>query len=367
MYKTDCRYFLGVKPCRFGRLCPACRDYQPIGKRILIIKLASIGDVLRTTPLLRALRSKHPRAHILWLTEKESLPALRGNNFIDEVLTMGFSSFARLQVESFDMVLSLDKAPEAASIAALIKARVKKGYGLNSSGKIFPFNKDADYGFLLGLSDELKFRRNRKTYQQIIFETCGFEFNNEEYMLCLGERQREFKEKFIKASRLTAGKYIIGLNTGCGSAFPHKKWGEDKFAGLAGELSKIKGIRLLLLGGREEKKANSSILRKVKRGIIDSGNNNTLEDFMAIIDCCDLVVSADTMAMHAAIALKKKVVAVFGPTCPQEVYLYGRGIKLVSSAQCAPCYKQYCRKNGSCMEDISVENALAAVKKAIAL
>ena len=61
-WRLDCRYFLGDRPCKFKRSCPGCKEYSPMGQRILIVKLAASGDVLRTTPLLSGLKRAHPRA-----------------------------------------------------------------------------------------------------------------------------------------------------------------------------------------------------------------------------------------------------------------------------------------------------------------
>ncbi len=72
MMHHDCRYFLGHKPCRFRCVCDGCVHYSPFGKRILIIKLAALGDVLRT------LRAIDPDCHITWLTEPGVVPMLQG-------------------------------------------------------------------------------------------------------------------------------------------------------------------------------------------------------------------------------------------------------------------------------------------------
>ncbi len=56
LLKLDCRYYKGEKPCKFNRLCKGCSHYEPMGKRILIIKLGATGDVLRTTPILKPLK-----------------------------------------------------------------------------------------------------------------------------------------------------------------------------------------------------------------------------------------------------------------------------------------------------------------------
>jgi heptosyltransferase-2 len=85
-FKSDCRYFKGDKPCIHNRLCSGCTHYSRIKKKILIIKFDSIGDVLRTTPLLPALKERYPGSYILWLTSLQSYQILKGNDLVDEIL-----------------------------------------------------------------------------------------------------------------------------------------------------------------------------------------------------------------------------------------------------------------------------------------
>src|SRR3989338_689816 len=97
--------------------------------RILIIKLAALGDVLRTTPIVPALRKVHPDAHITWVTQSESLPLLKGNQNVNRVLPLDFSSWIVLSAEEFDLILSIDKDAPAASLAVALKGKVKRGFG----------------------------------------------------------------------------------------------------------------------------------------------------------------------------------------------------------------------------------------------
>ena len=105
----DCPHFLGHKPCVFRRPCAGCPHYAPVGKRILIIKLAAAGDVLRTTPLLRGLRRAFPDSHITWLTESEVVPLLEGVAEIDRLQPYNFESVLQLSHETFDQLYCFDK------------------------------------------------------------------------------------------------------------------------------------------------------------------------------------------------------------------------------------------------------------------
>ena len=143
----DCRFFASEKPCQFKLDCHidnSCPKYQSMGKRILIIKLAAIGDVLRTTPILPVLKKKYPQSYITWITDKSSLQVLEENPYIDRLLTANYENALRLQVEEFDVLICLDKDTVASSLASIVKADQKLGFALSGKGLLYPLNKEAN-------------------------------------------------------------------------------------------------------------------------------------------------------------------------------------------------------------------------------
>jgi heptosyltransferase-2 len=88
-----------------------------------------------------------------------------------------------------------------------------------------------------------------------------------------------------------------------------------------------------------------------------------LGQFAALVNLCDLVVTGDTTALHLAVGLRKKVVALFGPTCAQEIELYGRGEKIISSLSCSPCYRRFCDRDPNCMRAVPAEEVLKTVNR----
>lgn len=360
--KFDCRYFDGARPCRFKARCVSCRHYSPMNKRILIIKLASAGDVLRTTSLLAALRKKYPACHISWLVKSPAQELLGTNPLIDRLLVYGLDIFLLLKVESFDLVISLDKAIEAVSLATLIKADKKYGFGLNEEGKIYPFNKESGYSFMLGLDNDLKFYKNQKTYQEMIFEISGLNYKNEEYELMLGSRELDFADNLFRKNNLNGNGVVIGINTGAGTIFANKHLSFKKTVELIRLLKKQIKAKILLLGGPLEKELNRLITARAGSGVINGGCENTLKEFSALVNKCSVVITADTLALHIAIALKRPVVAYFGPTCHQEIDFYNRGIKIVTDSACAPCYRNQCDKLSTCMDNVNLGQIVKAVK-----
>ena len=85
---TNCRHYRTDRPCtphkQHGVTCAGCRFHDAIEERILIIKLDAIGDVLRTTSILKPLKQKYPRAEVTWLTRRASLDLLLNNPFVEK-------------------------------------------------------------------------------------------------------------------------------------------------------------------------------------------------------------------------------------------------------------------------------------------
>lgn len=340
--KSDCRFFRGDLPCgphkEHGVHCVSpggktCRYYDRTDKKILIIKLGAIGDVIRTTPLVRKLKSSYPRAEIWWLTlTPEVVP-----KSVDVVLWFNPQGLAILGSLSFDILFNLDKDREACALANAIESKIKKGFKLRN-GKCVPADADAEHKYLTGVFDDLS-KANKKSYQEEIFEICGLSFGGEEYMMPpIGE----FGWKLPKGGK------IVGLNTGCGGRWSSRLWPEKNWISLARKLKKA-GYRPLFLGGEQEDAKNKRLARG--SGALYLGHF-PLEKFMSELDQCDLVVTAVTMAMHIAIGLGKKIVLFNNIFNPHEFDLYGRGVILEPDFDCDCFYSPTCPND--CMQYLEV-------------
>lgn len=348
--KTDCRHFRGDVPCKphkeHGVHCvdergESCKFYEPVRKRILIIKLGAIGDVIRTTPLLHKLKEVEPHAAVWWIAlTPEVVP-----RSVDVILPFTAQSAATLQATPFDAIYNLDKDREACALCALLSAPIKKGFTLKD-GKCVPINADAHHKYLTGVFDDLS-KENTKSYQQEIFEICGFEFRGEEYIMPATEGY---------TWKLPARKKIVGLNTGCGGRWTSRLWADKNWVALAKRLKKA-GYVPLLLGGEQEHRKNLKLAQR--SGALYLGHF-PLPQFISEVGRCDLVVTAVTMAMHLAIGLKKKIVLFNNIFNKHEFELYGRGVILEPDFECTCFYSPTCPNN--CMQYLSVDRVFEAAR-----
>lgn len=324
-----------------------------------------MGDVLRTTPLLTKLKKKYPASVITWLVDEICRPVLEKNPLIDELLTYSEVNLSKLRSEHFDLSVNLDKEIEALDAVMTIPSDKRMGFGLNADGKLGALDPLSDYAYQLGIDDELKFKKNKKTYQEISFEQLGFRFQKEEYIFSIDPKIVEWAKRHLKSLGVDTEKNdrpIVGLNTGSGVRFAGKRLPISTYLALIEKFYTQMNAVIFILGGKDEIGRNREITSLSKYPVIDTGSHSIYE-FAAIVQECDLVLSGDTTAMHIAIATKVPVVAHFASTCASEIELYGRGAKVISGISCAPCYKKTCPIDEQCMKDMSAEELFEAAKE----
>jgi ADP-heptose:LPS heptosyltransferase len=368
----DCKHFTGYKPCFPDTQCykvgdpvrGKCVDNIPIGKRILIINLDAMGAVLQTTAMLPALKRKFPHSHISWITLKNSYHLLDNNPYLDAVYVWEPESWLVLQKMEFDLVLSADKTKHACAFSATLNAKEVLGFGINKNGVIVPLNKEAEYNYLLGLDDHLKFHVNQKYGTQILQETMKLKWQRDEYVLNLTDEEKNFCEEYRSETGLTDGSLVVGFNTGCSNLYPNKKMTIEQHETLINRLSEVQGVKLVLVGGPEDTERNAEIVRRVGKKVISTPTTEGVRRGLCYENICDVIITGDSFGMHAAIALKKYVIVWFGLSCWTEIDLYDRGIKLIPEGlECAPCWKKVCPYNLECIQMIDLEKIVEEVKR----
>ncbi len=351
-YYSDCRHFKGYIPCRphkeHGCHCETCPEYSKITKKILIIKLGAIGDVIRTTPLLTKLWEEEPEAEIWWLTYSPDVVPAK----VDKVLGFNLESITTLRNIHFDLIINLDKDFEACALASEIYSDDTWGYILDK-GRPAPANKNAEHKFVTGLFDDVS-KANTKNYMEEIFEICGWEFNGEEYLLDV--------DNSIEWDIPNEGKKIIGLNTGCGARWVSRLWDNKYWIELI-ELLQANGWFPILLGGSQEHNNNTKLHEQTGACYL---GHFPLQKFISLMGQCDGIVSAVTMGMHIAIGLKKPLLLMNNIFNPNEFELYGRGEIIQPDKECKCYFSPRCKNDEYfCMDHLKPKSVYEAIRRHI--
>ena len=333
-------------------------------KQILIIKLGAIGDAVRTTSILKPLKNKHNPCSITWVTKKESFQLLVNNPFIDKLVDI--NNYKILLNKKYDLVISLDDDYDACELASKLKKKVLVGSFLDENNNKTYTKSSAlwfDMGLLGGPDRDILKKANKRTYQSILFEILGIKYKDEVPMLDLTKKDLEFGKRFAERFGIKKSDLVLGINTGAGERWELKRLSEDKTVDLINRLKKETETKLILLGGPEETERNKRILHKIKNKIIDGGCNNSLLEFATIINLCNLIITSDSLALHIALALRKKVVVFFGPTSANEIALYGLGSKVLPRGEFLCFYRKKCEHERNCGDLIEINDIISATKR----
>ena len=353
IFKTDCLYYKGHIPCKphkeFGYHCADCPSYKNISKRILIIKLGAIGDVIRTTPLVVKFKKMYPDCKITWLTwTPEILPSSQ----IDEILKWDMNSVMYVQNSSWDIAINLDKEKEAGALLKTVEATHKYGFVLKYN-EIRPLNDHAVHKFLTGIFDDVS-KANTKSYLQEIFEICNMQHVDEPYLMDTHDDKNY-------TWNLPKNKKIIGLNTGCGGRWTTRLWSIDKWVELISILKKQNPeAEILLLGGEAEDARNKEIQQRSGATYL---GYFSLSQFINLVNQCELVVTQVTMGMHITLALGKKIILMNNIFNPHEFDLFGKGEIVMPDKECKCFYRGSCVDGTSCMEQLPAQKIADAVKR----
>lgn len=369
--ERDCRHVRWDRPCaphkQRGKQCATCDEYAPIRHRVLMVKLAATGDVLRTTSFLPAIHATWPQAHVTWVTRPGAVALFAGNDLVDEVWSTDDAvTAAKLATQEFDVVLCPDADPDAAALAALARGRERRGFTRDAQGHVVPLGAGAQRWFAMGLSDAAK-KQNTRTYQALVAEVLGLDPEAvREPILVPGAADRAFAEEFV--AKLPWSGPWIGLNTGAGGRWLYKQWTlehQRDFLRLATDA----GLGVLLLGGPEEVERHRELLAATSgRPVVDTGNRNPYGRFAALVERCSAVVTSDSLCVHVAAARRVPAVVLFGPTSAAEIELFGRGRKIVPPGlDCLCCYLPRCDVVPHCQQRILPSVVLAAVQDLLAV
>lgn len=300
-------------------------------EKVLIIKLGysetlvgevshttSLGDVLRSTVLLPLFAD----AHVTWLVDEKAISLLKGNPSIDRILPYDLTTVLQLKAERFDTIINLEKVAGVCALADSLSAWRRYGFRFDpETGEASPYD-GSRRALELCQSHEDKVA-NVKYWEEILFEMVGSKWNGE--IPTLGYKPASKTE------------FDVGFNHQVGKKWPTKGWPVDDWK----ELER---------------------LSKGKYTVSWQEGLDSIEDYIEWINSIRVLVTNDSLGLHIAHALGKKIVALFGPTIANEVYIKD-GEKLLPDPEpeCMPCLSNVCVLERSCLNDIQPASVLRAI------
>jgi heptosyltransferase-1 len=370
--------------------CLSTRDFS----RILLIKPSALGDVIHTIPVLTKLRARYPRAKIDWVLTPENADLIRHHPALSDIVvferrklgrfgrrmdatTGGFQFLARLHQGHYDLVIDLHGQLRSAVFSLVTGASVRVGFD-----KPVAFARTISNQFMLKNRPERGWRGAREgswlaythripiptldvhAIERYLWvgKLLGFDPSPAETEIFLSPET----ETKIGGLLAAYGFEKFGVLVP-GTKWETKHWPAERFAEVGHALKKDRGLDIVVAGTKHDKARCSKVAQQCP-GAIDLSGKTSPTDLAALIRRAEVCVTNDSASMHLAVALRRPVVSLFGPTNPVHIGPYGHPefVIRLDHLACSPCnYRKLsqCSHEHICMNHITSSIVIARIDR----
>jgi lipopolysaccharide heptosyltransferase II len=355
-------------------------------KRFLLINPFGIGDVLFTTPVMRALKENYPDSSLGYWCNERVAPLLEGNPRISKIFGVSRGDLKNTARQS--------KVRTVSRLLRLVGDIRRERFDV-----AFDFSLDHRYGLLckmLGIPQRIGFDykgRGRFLTHKIPLRGYSGKHVIEYYLdllriihitpsrpdmeLFVQAQARLRSHDMLGAAILPRRRPLVGIAAGAGASWGRdahiKHWPVYNYGRLADTLAEELGAQIVLLGDAGERDLARQITAVMKQRPIDLVGTTGLADCIAVMSLLDVLITNDGGPLHMAVALGVKTVSFFGPV---DERVYGpfprsdRHTVLTTQTDCRPCYQDFrlrpCHRQRECICSISVETVYQALAPLLA-
>jgi heptosyltransferase-2 len=333
-------------------------------RRILLIRLSSLGDILLTTPVLRLLREHCPQAKIEFLVKAAYQDVLRAHPCIDRLILFSDQqslgqTLRQLRQTRYDVVFDLHRTLRSRLICQGLPASLKLTY-----------NKRVLRRLLL-----VRLRWNTLSAMTPVPELYAAPLRRlgidtklpaPEMHLAPGCRDA-MRQHLAQVFPAAAGRPLLALAPG--ARWATKRWPEERFATVGQALGERYRAGVIILGDNQDTAFAQTLCQQLDVPVFNACGKFSLMQTAALLQQCRLLLCNDSGLMHMATALNIPVVAVFGPTVEEfGFYPFRAPARVVSSSlSCRPCStkgSRHCPKgHHQCMLHVSTDQVLTAAQQ----
>ena len=355
-------------------------------QRIVIVNPFGIGDVLFTTPLVRAVRRAFPRAYLAYLCNRRTEEIVRRNPHLDAFFVYekdewlatwrrnrlaGLRDLAalawRLRRQRFDMVIDLSLGERYSFLFALLRVPRRIGFDFRRRGRFLTHRVP-----LAGYDHQHVIE-----YYAELLGQLGIRLRDGAMELVPVEEDERFVEARLRQLAGGAPRRLIGVIPAGGVSWglqaDFRRWPEAGFVHVAKALSERHGAMILIFGEPRDHATCAEMAQAVGLSAVDLSGQTTLGQFVSFVARCDLVISNDGGPIHIAASQSVHTVSIFGPVDPRVYGPYpldGRHrIVARDDLRCRPCYHRFklppCPYERACLTELEPADVLAVCEEAL--
>ncbi|MBI4982587.1 MAG: lipopolysaccharide heptosyltransferase II [Candidatus Omnitrophica bacterium] len=336
-----------------------------IYKRILIVRTDRIGDVLLSTPVIKAIRAAYPNAYIAMMVSPYAREIVEGNPDLDEVIiydkdikhkswknSIKFSQ--RLRKIMFDLALILHPTSRVHLLVFFARIHKRVGY-------------DRKLGFLLTdrITHVKQFgERHESDYALDLVRYLGIQANDKSLFMPIKPESERWVNEVFNQMGIKDNEKLLAIHSA--ASCPSKIWPVKRFAELADKMIEKYGFKVLVVAGAKDASLARGVIKLMKNQVIDLAGKTSVSQLASVLKRCQLFVSNDSGPVHIASAVGTPVISIFGrnqkglspvrwgPVGAKDQFLH-------KEVGCIECLAHNCKKEFACLKAITVEDVLSVV------
>ncbi|PKN70955.1 MAG: hypothetical protein CVU54_02950 [Deltaproteobacteria bacterium HGW-Deltaproteobacteria-12] len=344
--------------------------YIPI-KKILIIQLGDIGDVVWMIPALGAIKKAYPQAQLMILARHPNADVLLDDPRIASVfsvrierkfkdrLAASFELLCSLRREKFDLVIDL-RADDRGAITSLLTGapfRAALFYpGLSWRNRLFTHlvNPPPVKNRVFGAAEQ----------SLQIIRGLGIKEETSVPRIAVSAESEQKVRQILAAENIAADNGWVSINPF--SRWSYKEWGMDKWRRIASLVWQEYGLPVVIIGSGEERERAVKLFSDAPSPVHNLAGLIALRDIAALLKMSRLHIGVDSAAPHIAAAVGTPTITIYGPSDWRDWAPPGEKNRVVlPDMNCSPCYKKGCDGGGRslCLEGIDVRKVQTAVEE----
>ena len=342
-------------------------EYRVQRKKILIVRLDRIGDVLLSTPVVKAVRDAYPDSQIAFMVRPYARDIVEGNPYLNEVIIYDKAGSEKglignlrfilaLKKKNFDLALVLHPTTRTHLVTFLAGIPERVGYDRKWG---FLLTKRIPHTKHLGLRHEIDYTLDLLQYVGV---------RAQEKKLLMPVRPESEKKVGGIFNRYGVKESDIVITVNPSASCVSKRWSAERFAKVCDALAKDRGARIIIISGAEDKSFGDRVAGSMRERSINLSGQTSVSEVASILKKSRLFISNDSGPVHIACAVGTSVIAIFGRSDRGLSPLRwgptgGRDTVLHKDAGCDTCLAHNCDKGFKCLMAITVEDVLAAAEK----
>ena len=340
--------------------------------KILIIRLSSIGDVINSMPVARALKNEYKDAKISWLVSPPCDEALRLCPDIDEIIVWDrrpfdiavknrnimlaykllYQATSALSKREFDVVLDIHSLFLTGILSKF--AKCKKRFGIDEL-------HECNSLFMSKIVENIEEIHKAKRYFSVL-KLLNIDREITKSNIEFDKNLVKNAGKFLKKNGVDLSKKIIAVNLK--TTWENKHYPFELFVEIIKKIDP--NIEIIYTGIKGDIPIIEKVRNATKRGIVTAGETS-VTDLFYIFKRIDLLLTVDSGPLHIASLADLKTISLWGPTEPRMYApLFGKNSFIISDFHCVGCNKRKCKLGDNlCMREIKPEVVLKEINEVL--